>query len=81
MAKHRRLKQARARVLLTPECELWQSQGTTADSETFVLLTPECELWQSDPLITCIYPVVLLTPECELWQSEGPIFTVPSESC
>ena len=34
-------------VLLTPECELWQSDKLIWDGAAFVLLTPECELWQS----------------------------------
>ena len=57
-------------VLLTPECELWQSPGSGGFRGRAVLLTPECELWQSRRNSAPLKEQVLLTPECELWQSK-----------
>ena len=34
-------------VLLTRECELWQSEAFDQFTTAKVLLTRECELWQS----------------------------------
>ena len=58
-------------VLLTPECELWQSYPFLLEEVLPVLLTPECELWQSYMFLQLQAVPVLLTPECELWQSAG----------
>ena len=58
-------------VLLTPECELWQSGRARRGGRRGVLLTPECELWQSPNNVMVANRRVLLTPECELWQSLG----------
>ena len=68
-------------VLLTPECELWQSLSSGLLRRCKVLLTPECELWQSQGRRMAPRHPVLLTPECELWQSIGAEVLGKRESC
>ena len=68
-------------VLLTRECELWQSGDANLRAEAEVLLTRECELWQSYPEGYEDIFIVLLTRECELWQSQRPANPPSIASC